>query len=65
LIAFGSGLGPEVGCRKFGWWARGGMGGIGGVVLAVGVLEDKDIEWVEHDYEIEYLEIILPVRVLV
>ncbi len=23
------------------------MGGIGRVVLAVGVLEDKDIEWVE------------------
>jgi hypothetical protein len=47
FIAFGSGLGPEGVCRRVGRLARGGIGGIGGVELAVGVLEDKDIEWVE------------------
>ncbi len=35
------------------------MGGIGGVVLAVGMSQDKDIEWIDYDYEIEYLEMVL------
>jgi hypothetical protein len=64
LIAFGSGLGPEAGCRRFGRWVRVGMGGIGGVVLAVGVLEGHRMDR-EHDYEIEYLEMALPFCVLV